>query len=47
MYVYSDDERVLSDQSSKVVMSSNHRTRIDWMFIIWIYGAVIGKVAGE
>ena len=47
VYIYCDDDKILDEDQSKVLISSNHRTRIDWMFIIWIYGSVIRKVSGN
>ena len=46
VYVYCDDENILREGNNKVLISSNHRTRIDWMFIIWIYGSIIDKISG-
>jgi len=46
VFIYSDSKEIMNEEDNKVLICSNHRTRIDWMFIIWIYGSVIRKVAG-
>ena len=40
VYVYSDSEEILTDTG--VVILSNHRTRVDWMYAGWLYGYIIG-----
>lgn len=40
VFVYSDNEDILKDNG--VVILSNHRTRVDWMYAGWVYGYIIG-----
>lgn len=37
-YLYSNDPTILNDRGALIV--SNHRTRIDWMFVSWMYGSI-------
>ena len=36
LFIYSNDHRIL-DETSSVILMSNHRTRVDWMFVGWCY----------
>jgi len=40
VFIYSDSEDILKDTG--VVILSNHRTRVDWMYAGWVYGYMIG-----
>ena len=40
VYVYCNSEDILKDTG--VVILSNHRTRVDWMYAGWLYGYIIG-----
>ncbi len=36
LFIYCNDDRILHETSS-VILMSNHRTRVDWMFVGWCY----------
>jgi lysocardiolipin and lysophospholipid acyltransferase len=40
VFVYCDNQDILKDTG--VVIISNHRTRVDWMYAGWLYGYIIG-----
>ena len=42
--IYCDDLSILSEQTSVLILS-NHRTRIDWMYVGWCYGSFISIVS--
>lgn len=42
--IYSDDSIVSSEQNSILILS-NHRTRIDWMYVGWCYCSFISIVS--
>lgn len=43
VYIYTDDDRILSDADQHLLIASNHRTRVDWMYVFWVYGQVISS----
>jgi 1-acyl-sn-glycerol-3-phosphate acyltransferase len=45
VFIYCNTPAILSENNGVLVMC-NHRTRIDWMFVGWCYGAAI-KVVGD
>ena len=44
VFIHCDDPSILSEGKGVLVLC-NHRTRIDWMFVGWCYGAAIGVVS--
>lgn len=45
IFIHCDNPAILTENNGVLVIC-NHRTRIDWMFVGWCYGAAI-KVAGD
>ncbi len=44
VYIYSNDNSILNDTGHVVI--SNHKTRIDWMFVGWCYN-IFSRVRNE